>query len=152
MATRRKQNNTRRRVGPMKSLKKLNNKGFTIVELLIVIVIIGILATIGFVSFSSAQNKAKKSKAQSTVSQVKSKLGEFFADSNYYPNDKDAVKAYLTSNGGATTSAEFANDAYGYSATPSGCTLAAKDCTGFSLTAAATYWKGAAEENITVAP
>ena len=152
MAARRKQNNTRRRVGPMKSFKKLNKKGFTIVELLIVIVIIGILATIGFVSFSSAQNKAKKSKAQSTVSQVKSKLGEYFAESNYYPKDKAAVSSYLTGNGGATTATEFGNAAYDYSATPGSCTDAAKDCTGFTLTAAATYWKGDAAENISVTP
>lgn len=136
----------------MKSLKKLNNKGFTIVELLIVIVIIGILATIGFVSFSSAQNKAKKSKAQSTVSQVKSKLGEYFAENNYYPKDKTAVTGYLTGNGGATTATEFGNAAYDYSATPGTCSDAAKDCTGFSLTAAATYWKGPGTEDITVTP
>ena len=88
-------------------INKLTNKGFTIVELLIVIVIIGILATIGFVSFSSAQNKAKKSKAQATVSQVKSKLGEYYADNNKYPVDKSAVTSYLTANGGATTATEF---------------------------------------------
>lgn len=152
MAARRKQNNTRRRVGPMKSFKKLNKKGFTIVELLIVIVIIGILATIGFVSFSSAQNKAKKSKAQSTVSQVKSKLGEYFAESNKYPATKALTKTYLDGNGGATTGAEFDTAAYGYTATPSGCDNSTTDCTGFTLTADATYWKGAASENISVTP
>lgn len=134
-------------------ISKVNSKGFTIVELLIVIVIIGILATIGFVSFASAQNKAKKSKAQSTVAQVKSKLGEYFADNNSYPAAKADVTTYLTGNGGATTATEFGNTAYGYSATPSGCTTAAKDCTSFTLTAAKTYWNGdSADADLSVTP
>lgn len=139
----------------MKSFKKLSNqKGFTIVELLIVIVIIGILATIGFVSFANAQNKAKKSKAQSTVSQVKSKLGEYYAENNKYPATKALTKTYLDGNGGATTGTEFNDGAYGYTATPSGCdnAVGGTDCTGFTLTAAATYWKGVASENISVTP
>lgn len=133
-------------------MKKFNTKGFTIVELLIVIVIIGILATIGFVSFANAQNKAKKSKAQSTVSQVKSKLGEYFAQENSYPKTKAEVVTYLSANGGATTSTEFGNDSYGYSSTPADCTQAAKDCTSFTLTADADYWKGAEAEDISVTP
>lgn len=134
-------------------VQKLNAKGFTIVELLIVIVIIGILATIGFVSFSSAQNKAKKSKAQSTVSQVKSKLGEYFADKNSYPSSKGDVTTYLQGNGGASTAGEFGGDAYGYTATPTGCTTAANDCTGFTLTAAKTYWNGGTDDaDLSVTP
>lgn len=136
-------------------MKKFNQSGFTIVELLIVIVIIGILATIGFVSFANAQNKAKKSKAEATISQVKSKLGEYYADNNTYPVDKAAVTTYLAGNGGQTTSGEFAKTPYGYSATPASCDnvpTTGTDCTGFTLTAAATAWKGAATENISVQP
>lgn len=132
---------------------KLGSKGFTIVELLIVIVIIGILATIGFVSFASAQNKAKKSKAQSTVSQVKSKLGEYFSENNAYPKEKGDVTTYLTGNGGATTATEFGNAAYDYTTTPADCTTAAKDCTSFTLTAAKTYWNGdSADADLSVTP
>lgn len=134
-------------------LTKANAKGFTIVELLIVIVIIGILATIGFVSFSSAQNKAKKSKAQSTVSQVKSKLGEYFTENNNYPADKSAVSTYLTGNGGSSTATEFGNAAYTYTASPASCDNTSADCTGYTLTAAKTYWNGGtSESDISVTP
>ena len=135
-------------------VNKLKQQGFTIVELLIVIVIIGILATIGFVSFSSAQNKAKKSKATATVAQVKSKLGEYYADNNYYPSAKSDVVTYLTANGGASTSSEFnSTTAYTYSATPSTCTTAAKDCTSYTITAAKTYWNGAStDSDVTATP
>lgn len=130
---------------------KLSSKGFTIVELLIVIVIIGILATIGFVSFSSAQNKAKKSKAQSTVSQVKSKLGEYFSENNSYPASQGDVVTYLEGNGGSSTADEFGNTSnYTYTAEPAGCTTAADDCTSFEITALASYWNADAAENLVV--
>ena len=134
-------------------VRTLSNKGFTIVELLIVIVIIGILATIGFVSFSSAQNKAKKSKAESTLSQVKSKLGEYYVDNNSYPGSSADVTSYLTGNGGASVATDFSGAGYSYSATPSGCTTAAKDCTSFTLTAAKTIWNGgSSDSDLSVTP
>lgn len=148
----------------MKVQTKLKQQGFTIVELLIVIVIIGILATIGFVSFSSAQNKAKKSKATATLAQVKSKLGEYFADNNSYPGAKGSttdtgttspqtIIGYLNGNGGGSTATEFSNSAYTYTPSPSGCTTAANDCSSYTLTAAKSYWNGASSEaDLTVTP
>ena len=120
-------------------VNKLNVKGFTIVELLIVIVIIGILATIGFVAFSGAQNKAKKSDATASLSQVKSKLGEYNVDNSNYPADKAAVVTYLRSAAGGNNNSladKFEAGAFTYSCTP--------DCdTGFTLTAPGTMWGGA---------
>lgn len=133
-------------------MKKFKQSGFTIVELLIVIVIIGILATIGFVSFANAQNKAKKSKAEATVSQVKSKLGEYYAENNNYPTNKAAVVTYLQANGGQTTSEEFNTANYGYTADPAACDNTTTDCTSFTLTADADYWNGPASEDISVQP
>ena len=49
-------------------------RGFTIVELLIVIVVIGILAAITIVAFNGVQNKAKSSAAQSAVAQANKKI------------------------------------------------------------------------------
>ena len=46
-------------------------KGFTIVELLIVIVVIGILAAITIVSFNSVQDKARQVKIQQDLQSVK---------------------------------------------------------------------------------
>lgn len=52
-------------------MKKFNRqKGFTIVELLIVIVVIGILAAITIVSYSGIQQRARLSTATSEISQL----------------------------------------------------------------------------------
>jgi len=61
-------------------------RGFTIVELLIVIVVIGILAAITIVAFNGVQNRAKTAAVQSSVSQVMKKVLAYAAqNSDQYP-------------------------------------------------------------------
>ncbi len=145
--------------------KKLNSKGFTLIELLIVIIIIGILAAIAFVAYSGAQNKAHKASAQSTLSEVKNKLGEYYADHNTYPATIGDVDNWLNSSEGGNNSSlsttfTSANN-YTYSVTASGCgdtvasggaiTAGSSACTGFSAVAKGTIWGGATPaDDITV--
>lgn len=71
----------------MVSLKK--QKGFTLVELLIVIIIIGILATLVIVTFSGVQAKARDSKRQTDIDALNSHLEAFFATNSYFPTITD---------------------------------------------------------------
>ena len=62
------------------------NKGFTIVELLIVVVVIAILAAITIVAFNGIQQQARNSAVQSVVSQVAKKIQlHAVQNNNSYP-------------------------------------------------------------------
>lgn len=82
----------------MISLKK-SNKGFTIVELLIVIVVIGILALLVITTYSGIQAKARNSKRQTDVASLQTQLEAFFSQNGYYPSLTDMNSAaWLTAN------------------------------------------------------
>jgi prepilin-type N-terminal cleavage/methylation domain-containing protein len=64
-------------------VKKQNTKGFTIVELLIVIAIIGILAAVTLSSLNASRLKADDAKRAQDMAQVKTAL-ELYAEKNSY--------------------------------------------------------------------
>lgn len=135
--------------------KKDITKGFTLIELLIVIIIIGILAAIAFVAYSGEQDKAHKADAQSTLAEIRNKLGEYNADNSYYPADQSTFDTWLSSSTGgnnSTLSSKFTSaNGYTYTATPSGCDNSTTNCSGYSATAAATIWGDSnSSDNITV--
>ena len=75
----------------MVSLK--NKKGFTIVELLIVIVVIGILATLVIVTFTGIQQKGRNSQRQTDINAVASHVEAFNAQYGFYPTQADLATA-----------------------------------------------------------
>jgi len=64
---------------------KWADKGFTIVELLVVIVVIAILAAISVVAYTGVTTKAKTSQAQSNGSTIQQVAEAYNADAGYYP-------------------------------------------------------------------
>jgi prepilin-type N-terminal cleavage/methylation domain-containing protein len=69
----------------MTSKIKKNSKGFTIVELLIVIVVIGILAALVIVQFTNVQARARDAERKSDIRALQSKVAEYYALNGYYP-------------------------------------------------------------------
>ncbi len=61
------------------------SRGFTIVELLIVIVVIGILAAITIVAFNGIQDRSRAAALKSDLTQVNKQLKLFQADNGRYP-------------------------------------------------------------------
>lgn len=95
-----------------------NKKGFTLVELLVVIAIIGILAVVAVPALFSNINKAKVASVESDYSSVKSAALSYYADTNTLPeNIKTNLKSYLESDiensdvGGTYTLVKGKNDA-----------------------------------------
>ncbi len=133
-------------------LRKTAQKGFTIVELLIVIVVIGILAALVLNTFSGVQARARDTERQTDVNSVATQLEVYYNDNGFYPTlanlqsdtwvqanlkglDINALRApgiATNSFGGAAASTK---DQYGYVATPASCDNASSttNCTKFTL-------------------
>ena len=72
---------------------KTKERGFTIVELLIVIVVIAILAAITIVAYNGIQNRAKSSSAQTLANNVSKKAEIYNTVNTGYPVTLTAFKA-----------------------------------------------------------
>ena len=136
----------------MVSLK--NKKGFTIVELLIVIVVIGILATLVIVTFTGIQQKARNSQRQTDINAVDSHVEAYYAQTGNYPTlanlndstwrstnmkglDEEALKdpKITAAQETAPLADTVSNTQYSYVVTPANCDNTATMCDAFTLTA-----------------
>ncbi len=60
-------------------------KGFTLVELMVVMAVIAILATIAFFGLSRAQAAARDTQRQQAMNGLRAALERYFGDNGYYP-------------------------------------------------------------------
>lgn len=133
----------------MVSIRK-NNRGFTIVELLIVIVVIGILAALVIVTYNGIQQKARDTERKTDINAVASHMEAYNAQNGSYPamaevntaawraiNTKGLDPAALQDPKGSSQALAAASTSslYGYATTPDTCTTAAGDCLQYTLTA-----------------
>lgn len=89
--------------------KLQNQKGFTIVELLIVIVVIGILAAITVVAYNGIQARTENAKTVSAVSAWAKALQMYKADRGSYPSMNSCLgstESYNNDNGGTCWGAD----------------------------------------------
>ena len=68
-----------------------NQKGFTLIELMIVIAIIGILAAIAIPNFLNYQCKAKQSEAKSNLGNIRTSEEAYFAEFDIYAQNTGAI-------------------------------------------------------------
>ncbi len=60
-------------------------KGFSLIEILLVIAILAVISTIGAVSFSSIRNKSEDAKRKTDVGEIRSALEQYKSINNRYP-------------------------------------------------------------------
>lgn len=76
----------------MRFMRKENQKGFSLVELMIVLVIIGILAAVGVPIYTSNVQKAKMSEADAALGTIRTALRVYYAENGKYPTAAAGTK------------------------------------------------------------
>ncbi len=64
---------------------KTDQKGFTLIEILVVVLIIGIIGTLAAVAVNAARSKARDATRLSSVRQTQSALEDYYNELNTYP-------------------------------------------------------------------
>lgn len=118
--------------------KKISNqKGFTIIELLIVIVVIGILAGLVLNTFRGIQARARDTERQTDINAIATQLEVFHTDNGNYPLAITDASLFPGLDAEAVV-APNSGETYTYSPVESDgtttCTAAA-DCASFTLEA-----------------
>jgi prepilin-type N-terminal cleavage/methylation domain-containing protein len=110
-----KSNNVNKDNYSMHSDPTIRNRGFTIVELLIVIVVIGILAAITIVAYNGVQSRARATQYQSDAGTIDSKAESYGSINSTYAltaagTDLATVTAQTTAGAALTTSLNGLNE------------------------------------------
>lgn len=85
-------------------------KGFTLIEIIIVITIIGIISTIVLSSLNSARDKSHTALAQRELTEIRSAMEVLYSDTGTYPN---GANSYCRSSLPANNEIDLSTDAAG---------------------------------------
>lgn len=87
-------------------------RGFTLVELMVVIVIIGLLATVVMINVMPSQDRAMSEKARADISVLEQALVTYRLELLQYPATQDGLQALLTAPAGLSRPERYRKGGY----------------------------------------
>lgn len=100
-----------RRVSPCTASRR-TARGFTLVELMVVIVIIGLLATVVMINVMPSQDRAMVEKARADVAVLEQALETYRLDNLTYPSTEQGLQALLSAPGGLSRPERYRQGGY----------------------------------------
>ncbi|MDH3221210.1 MAG: prepilin-type N-terminal cleavage/methylation domain-containing protein [Gammaproteobacteria bacterium] len=98
----------------MQPLRNTIEKGFTLVELLIVVIILALLAAIVVPQFASSTDDAKLASLDTTLGNIRSAVDLYYQQHGEYPGELTAVDAACTGTAGTGTGGAGAQGAQAF--------------------------------------
>lgn len=117
------------------------NRGFTLVELMIVIIVLSILASIAYPSYSQYVLRANRSEGQAMLNDAAARQERYFAQNNVYvtaTTDISKLGRSATSTSGKYALTVSSTNGYTFTATPQGGQAKDTGCGNLTLDAAGT--------------
>ena len=71
-------------------------RGFTLIEIMVVVVILGILAAVIIPRISGKPEQAKRTKAITDIKSIETALSLFMLDNGFYPSTEQGLEALVT--------------------------------------------------------
>jgi general secretion pathway protein G len=75
----------------MRPFSRRAERGFTLIELMIVLSLMVVLATMGLVQYRNSQIFAKEAVLKSDLFRMREAIDQYYADKNQYPSTLDAL-------------------------------------------------------------